>query len=112
MEAVTNDCVHWPVQQSDIITHEWFSYSARGEVTDVYESTLHSAGYYHTTATYFPHGGLNTLGVRWEKPLFKNTYAWWWNPELAKRWLTFLRNHREASRIGLPKWSIGPYHHT
>ena len=39
-----------------------FSYSARGEVTDAYESTPHSSGYYHTTAAYWANGALNTLG--------------------------------------------------
>src|SRR5205807_63045 len=36
-------------------------YSARGEVTDVYESTVHSGGYYHLTGTYFAHGAANSL---------------------------------------------------
>jgi RHS repeat-associated protein len=43
------------------ITDLGYKYSARGEVTDVYESTLHSGGYYHLTATYFAHGALNSL---------------------------------------------------
>src|SRR6266478_3596689 len=43
------------------ITDLGFSYSARGEVTDVYESTAHSGGYYHITGTYWPHGALNAL---------------------------------------------------
>ncbi len=43
------------------ITDEFFSYSARGEVTDVYESTPHSGGFYHTTATYWAPGALKTL---------------------------------------------------
>jgi hypothetical protein len=30
-----------------------FSYSPRGEVADVYESTPHSTGYYHGTASYW-----------------------------------------------------------
>ena len=40
-----------------------FSYSARGEVTDTWESTPHSSGYYHLTASYFPQGGLNDLST-------------------------------------------------
>jgi RHS repeat-associated protein len=44
------------------ITDLGYSYSARGEVTDVYESTPHSSGYYHLTASYFAHGALNALG--------------------------------------------------
>jgi len=43
------------------VTDEFFSYSARGELTDVYESTPHSGGYYHTTAAYWPTGALETL---------------------------------------------------
>jgi len=38
------------------ITDVGFSYSARGEVTDTYQSTPHSGGYYHLTQTYWPHG--------------------------------------------------------
>ena len=56
VEATTNDCFH------TVYTDEWFSYSARGEVTDVWESTPNSGEYYHTTASYFPDGGLQTLG--------------------------------------------------
>jgi RHS repeat-associated protein len=43
------------------ITDAGFSYSARGEVTDVYESTPHSGGYNHTNAQFWPSGALNTL---------------------------------------------------
>lgn len=43
-----------------------FSYSTRGEVTDVYEKTPHSGGtgapYNHTTASFWASGALNTLG--------------------------------------------------
>jgi RHS repeat-associated protein len=38
-----------------------FSYSVRGENTDVYESTPHSGGYYHVTGAYWPHGPLKSL---------------------------------------------------
>jgi len=38
------------------ITDLGFSYSTRGEVTDTYESTPHSGGYYHLTQTYWAHG--------------------------------------------------------
>jgi RHS repeat-associated protein len=44
------------------ITDEFFSYDKRGELTDVYELTPHSSGYYHTTAAYWPTGTLETLG--------------------------------------------------
>lgn len=43
------------------ITDVGLSYSARGELTDAYESTPHSSGYYHTSASYWPHGLLNQL---------------------------------------------------
>jgi hypothetical protein len=43
------------------ITDLGFSYSARGETTDVWESTLNSGGYYHVTAQYWPNGAVNTL---------------------------------------------------
>jgi RHS repeat-associated protein len=59
MEAETDNCSAWPPTP---ITDEWFSYSPRGETTDVYESTPNSNGYYHTKATYFANGALNTLG--------------------------------------------------
>ncbi len=43
------------------ITDEYYSYNARGELTDVWESTPHSGGYYHTTAGYFPNHALASL---------------------------------------------------
>jgi RHS repeat-associated protein len=39
-----------------------YCYSARGETTDAFESTPNSVGYYHTTASYLPTGGLSILG--------------------------------------------------
>ncbi len=54
-EAETDNC------SGTQITDEWFSYSQRGELTDVYESTPHSNGYYHTTASYWASGALETL---------------------------------------------------
>lgn len=43
------------------ITAEDYSYSARGELTDVYMSTPHSGGYYHLTASYWPNKEVNQL---------------------------------------------------
>ncbi len=40
-----------------------FSYSSRGEVTDVYQSTPHSGGYYHVGASYWANGPQNTLNA-------------------------------------------------
>jgi RHS repeat-associated protein len=41
---------------------EEFGYSARGELTDLWEITPHSGGAYHTTASYWENGAVNTLG--------------------------------------------------
>ena len=38
------------------ITDLGFSYNARGDLVDVYESTPHSSGYYRVTASYWPNG--------------------------------------------------------
>jgi len=48
---------------SAFVTDEFFSYSPRGELTDVYEATPHSGSgvYYHTTAAYWPTGALQSL---------------------------------------------------
>ncbi|MHB8753412.1 MAG: RHS repeat domain-containing protein [Candidatus Acidiferrales bacterium] len=43
------------------ITDEGFSYTARGEVSDMYESTLYSGGYYHAAASYWANGALDQL---------------------------------------------------
>jgi RHS repeat-associated protein len=44
------------------ITDIAYCYSARGENTDVFESTPNSNSYYHTTASYWANGALNLLG--------------------------------------------------
>ena len=46
---------------SNVITDEWFAYDKDGRLTDVWESTPNSAGYYHTSQTYFANGVPNTL---------------------------------------------------
>ncbi len=38
-----------------------FSYTVRGQVSDVYESTPHSTTYYHVTASYWANGAPNVL---------------------------------------------------
>ena len=43
------------------VVREDFGYSPRGEVTDFWETTPDSAGTYHTTASYWPTGTLETL---------------------------------------------------
>jgi RHS repeat-associated protein len=51
-----------------------FSYSVRGEVTDVYQSSPHSVNYYHVNATYWANGLQNTLNANLS-PLPTWTYA-------------------------------------
>jgi RHS repeat-associated protein len=48
---------------SSKITDVGLSYTARGETSDVYESTPHSGGYYHVPASYWANGGLNKLNA-------------------------------------------------
>ena len=43
------------------ITDLGFSYTDRGQISDVYQSTPHSSGYYHLNQTYWPHGGPSQL---------------------------------------------------
>jgi RHS repeat-associated protein len=45
------------------ITDLGFTYSARGEVTDAWELTPNSGGYYHPTAGYWANGALNSLWI-------------------------------------------------
>jgi RHS repeat-associated protein len=47
------------------ITDIGLSYSARGENSDVYESTPNSGGYYHTNATYWANGVLDVLTAKY-----------------------------------------------
>ena len=60
VEAETDTCAA-PITQASMLTDEWFSYSTRGETTDLYEMTPHSAGYYHSTAAYWANGTLQSL---------------------------------------------------
>jgi RHS repeat-associated protein len=55
-EAYTATC-----QTCTKLTDAGFSYTARGEVSDVYESTPHSGGYYHVSASYWANGAVNQL---------------------------------------------------
>lgn len=43
------------------ITDEGFNYTVRGEVSDGYESTPHSGGYFHVDETYWANGALNQI---------------------------------------------------
>ncbi len=59
-EAETDTCAN-PITSASMLTDEWSSYSKSGELIDLYESTPHSGGYYHTTAHYFSNGTIQTL---------------------------------------------------
>jgi RHS repeat-associated protein len=61
-EAYTTSSACSSTQLPTIKTDEAYGYSKRGELTDVYEKTPNSGGYYHTTATFWANGSLNTLG--------------------------------------------------
>jgi RHS repeat-associated protein len=43
------------------LTDIGYSYTARGETSDIYESTTHSGGYYHLTETYWANGAADQL---------------------------------------------------
>jgi hypothetical protein len=59
IEAETDNCV----QPVTAITDEWFSYDNDGHMTDMWELTPHSGGYYHSTATFFGNGAVNVLNL-------------------------------------------------
>ncbi len=67
-EAYTGSGTSCPIATK--ITDVGISYSARGEVIDVYESTSHSSGYYHVSASYWPHGLLNQLTSNLSRPAY------------------------------------------
>jgi hypothetical protein len=58
VEAATDNCGG---SGDPVLTDEWFSYSARGQQTDMYESTPNSGGWYHTTLSYWNNGSPGTL---------------------------------------------------
>jgi RHS repeat-associated protein len=60
LEAYTNSTCDG---HNDVVTDEFFSYSVRGEMTDVYESTPGSNGFYHSNSTYYPTGAVATLTI-------------------------------------------------
>ena len=57
-EAETDNCSAFPPTP---ITDEWFSYTARGEILDLWESTPHSNGYYPVATAYWPNGPMSGL---------------------------------------------------
>ncbi len=58
-EAATDTC-----SANTLITDEWFSYDADGRQTNNWRNTFGgSTLYYHSIATYFPNGQINTLQI-------------------------------------------------
>ena len=73
VEAETDNCT-WPVTTSTMITDEWFSYDADGNIADMWELTPHSGTYYHSHATFAGNGA--PLTVQLENPaLYTETYG-------------------------------------
>jgi RHS repeat-associated protein len=58
VEAETDNCGAWPPTP---ITDEWFTYTPRGEVKELWESTPNSGGYYHPTTSYWENGNVENL---------------------------------------------------
>jgi RHS repeat-associated protein len=56
-EAYTDAC------SGSKLTDEWFGYDADGNLTQFYESTPHSGGYYQTKATYWANGAIDALSA-------------------------------------------------
>jgi RHS repeat-associated protein len=56
VEAATDDC-----SGSNLLTDEWIAYDKDGRVTDIWQMTPHSGGWYHSTASYFANGQLSSL---------------------------------------------------
>jgi hypothetical protein len=52
-----------------------FSYTNRGEISDAWQSTPNSGGYYHTTASYWTPGPIGLLNTRAIPGLLTWTYA-------------------------------------
>jgi RHS repeat-associated protein len=67
-EAYTATCPTCPK-----ITDEGFSYTARGEVSDVYESTPNSGGYFHVSEQFWANGATKQISGLAGLPAF--TYA-------------------------------------
>lgn len=55
---------------SSSTTDLFFSYSARGEVTDVWQSSTNSGGYYHLAGSYWANGAPNSLSGLPSVPTF------------------------------------------
>lgn len=61
VEAETDSTLNCGLPITGMITDEWFSYDKDGHMTDMWELTLHSGQYYHSTATFFGNGSVDVL---------------------------------------------------
>jgi hypothetical protein len=73
-----------PVSSGTLITDEWFSYDVNGNMTDMWETTPHSGRYYHSIATFYGNGTLNTVRL-YSPSLYTVTYGL----DGEGRWKTF-----------------------
>lgn len=62
VEAETDNCTAFPPTSATMLTDEWFAYDADGRMTDMWEVTPHSAGFYHATVSYNPDGTVASIG--------------------------------------------------
>ena len=69
VEAATAAC-----SGNTLITDEWFSYDKDGRVTDMWEKTPNSGQYYHSIATFYENGAVNTLQLA-TPSLYTMTYG-------------------------------------
>jgi RHS repeat-associated protein len=67
IEAVTDKCDN---TGDAIITDEWFSYTARGEISGKYQSSPNSGGYYHEILTYWENGATKQISGLPSLPTF------------------------------------------
>jgi len=68
VEAATTNC------STTLLTDIWFSYDKDGHVTDQWELTPNSGQYYHSTATFYGNGTINTLQLA-SPSLYTMTYG-------------------------------------
>lgn len=83
IEAETDTCSAYPPTQATMITDEWFSYDADGNVTDIWEMTPHSGQYYHSKAAFYANGKVNMLQLA-----SPSLYTMTWGLDGEGRWNT------------------------
>lgn len=56
--------------RASLVTDEWFSYTARGELADQYQLSPNSGGYYHASMKYWENGSMKQLSGLVTLPTF------------------------------------------